>query len=83
MLGPFFICRGLSDPVRHAARGWRRVGRYPEPRFAPSPQAISPEHLDLLEAIGRQLGMSIQNARLFEKLRQELAERKRAEAEDL
>jgi PAS domain S-box-containing protein len=43
------------------------------------PRAFPPEELALLTAIGQQLGSAVQNARLYEAVQQELAERKRAE----
>jgi PAS domain S-box-containing protein len=42
-------------------------------------RAFPPEELELLTAIGQQLGSAVQNARLYEAVQQELAERKRAE----
>jgi PAS domain S-box-containing protein len=42
-------------------------------------RAFPPEELDLLAAIGQQLGNAVQNAQLFEEVQHELAERKRAE----
>ena len=42
-------------------------------------RAFLPEEPDLLTAIGVQLGSVVQNARLYEEVQQELAERKRAE----
>ena len=43
------------------------------------PRTFSPEELQLLTAIGQQLGIVIHNARLFKEVQQELTERKRAE----
>jgi PAS domain S-box-containing protein len=43
------------------------------------PRTFSPEELELLTAIGQQLGIATQNARLYETAQQELADRKRAE----
>jgi signal transduction histidine kinase len=43
------------------------------------PRTFPPEELDLLSAIGRQLGSAVRNAQLFEEAQRELAERKRAE----
>lgn len=43
------------------------------------PRAFPPEELELLAAIGQLLGAAVQNARLYERVQQELAERKRAE----
>jgi PAS domain S-box-containing protein len=45
------------------------------------PRAFSPEELTLLTAIGQQLGSAVHNARLYEAVQQELAERRRAESQ--
>ena len=42
-------------------------------------RAFPPEEIELLTAIGQQLGLAIQNARLYKNVQQELIERKRAE----
>ncbi len=44
-----------------------------------SPRSFSTEEVRLLTAIGHSLGMWVRNARLYEQLQSELAERKRAE----
>jgi len=45
------------------------------------PQAFPLQEQELLAAIGQQIGMAIENARLYERAQQELIERKRAEEE--
>ncbi len=45
------------------------------------PRAFPPQELDLLTAIGQQIGVAVENARLYEQTQQELVERKRAEEE--
>jgi signal transduction histidine kinase/DNA-binding NarL/FixJ family response regulator/HAMP domain-containing protein len=45
------------------------------------PRAFPPEERDLLAAIGQQVGVAVENARLYEQAQQELIERKRAEEE--
>jgi PAS domain S-box-containing protein len=42
-------------------------------------RAFPPEEMALLTAIGQQLGSAVQNARLYEEVQRELAERKRTE----
>jgi len=44
-------------------------------------RAFPPQEQELLAAIGQQIGMAIENARLYERAQQELIDRKRAEEE--
>jgi signal transduction histidine kinase len=46
---------------------------------ARQPRVFSPEELDLLAAIGQQIGTAAENARLYASIQQELAERKHTE----
>jgi len=43
------------------------------------PRRFTPEEVALIAAIGQQIGVAVENARLYERVQQELAERKRAE----
>ncbi|NIP68250.1 MAG: GAF domain-containing protein, partial [Planctomycetales bacterium] len=45
------------------------------------PRAFPQQELKLLTAIGQQIGVAVENARLYEQAQQELTERKRAEKE--
>lgn len=42
-------------------------------------RAFPPEEIELLTSVGQQIGAAVQNARLYETVRRELAERRRAE----
>jgi two-component system sensor histidine kinase/response regulator len=46
---------------------------------ARQPRAFPPEELEMLTAIGQQIGVAVENARLYEQAQQELGERTRAE----
>jgi PAS domain S-box-containing protein len=45
------------------------------------PRAFPPQEIELLAAIGQQIGVAVENAQLYEQTEQELTERKRAEEE--
>jgi signal transduction histidine kinase/DNA-binding NarL/FixJ family response regulator/HAMP domain-containing protein len=45
------------------------------------PRAFPPEEQELLASIGQQVGVAVENARLYEQSQQEIAERKRAQDE--
>ena len=48
---------------------------------ARQPNAYTPEHIRMLETLAAQVAITVEKSRLFGQLQQELAERKRAEAE--
>ena len=77
-MGPFIVAEGLKTlagtPLLAAGElvgGMNLVTR--------RVRAFSTEELQLLTAIGQQLSIAIQNASLFERVQQELSERKQAE----
>lgn len=65
----------ISAPVLHQDQALGCI------TLATRRQRIVPEHeLELLQAVGQQLGMALENARLYEQAQNEIAERKRIEA---
>jgi PAS domain S-box-containing protein len=79
-LAPLLVKEGLqtlvSAPLLHKGRALGVLNLATR-----RPRAFPSQELELLAAIGQQIGVAVENAQLYEQTEQELAERKRAEEE--
>lgn len=79
-LVPLMLKEGVqtlaSTPIMHKGRALGAMTL-----TTSRPRAFPPVEQELLAAIGQQVGVAVENARLYEQARQELLERERAEEE--
>jgi len=80
LLAPLLIKEGVqtlaSTPILHKGRALGAMTLATK-----RPRAFPPEERELLAAIGQQVGVAVENARLYEKAQQEIIERIRVEEE--